>query len=92
MVRYFSGRNFFTALISTDPEDFFERIVKTRNHFVHPTLKPHKKVILSKDMYLYQTKLRLLVYCVILLELGTDQDLMIERLQKGDFGSIMPLN
>jgi hypothetical protein len=44
LVRFFSTKRFYIELISSDPEGFFKRIVKTRNHLVHPKLGPHSDV------------------------------------------------
>jgi hypothetical protein len=82
LVKYFGHRAFFKKLISTHPENFFEKVVKTRNYLAHPISKRGKKMIPSDKMYSFQSKLRLLVYCTILLELGVDEDLLIERLKK----------
>lgn len=90
--RFFSNKRFFKELISSDPEGFFKRVVKTRNHLVHPKLEPNKDVIPTKDLYLYQSKLRLIVYCLILLNLGVNEDLLIERLKAIPYEIVKPIN
>ena len=92
LVRYFSSSKFFREFISVNPEDFFDKIVKTRNHLAHPTLNPKKNIIPTQDMYVYQSKLRLIVYCIILLELGIDEDFLIERLKVIPNSDVKPLN
>lgn len=81
LVRYFGEKQFFYELVSNDPEVFFDRVVKTRNYLAHPRIEPHEKVLFGKDLYIYQDKLRLIVYCLILLELGMDEQLLIDRLK-----------
>lgn len=88
---FFSNTRFFKDLVSSDPEGFFKKIVKTRNHLVHPKLDPNKDVIPTKDLYLYQSKLRLIVYCLILLNLGMNEDLLIERLKVIPYDIVKPL-
>jgi hypothetical protein len=92
LVRYFGLRKFFKDLISTNSDDFFERVVKTRNHLAHPSLSPHSKVIPTKELFTYQSKLRLAVYCLILVELGMDEELMIQRMKASPASIIKPLN
>lgn len=92
LVMYFSHRKFFKDLISINPDGFFKKIVKTRNHLVHPKLNLHEDVIPNKDMNLYQSKLRLLMYCIILIELGMDESLMVERLISNTSPIFTPLS
>lgn len=92
LLRYFSSSSFFQELISVNPEDFFDKVVKTRNHLAHPALKPKKNLIPNQDMPIYQSKLRLMVYCVILLELGVEERLLIERLKVIPYPIVKPLN
>ncbi|MEX2512349.1 MAG: HEPN domain-containing protein [Cyclobacteriaceae bacterium] len=92
LIRYFGHRRFFKEIISNHPEGFFEKVVKTRNFLAHPTLRPREKVIPPEQMYAYQSKLRLLVYCLILTELGMNEDLLIERLKSKSQGNLMPIN
>lgn len=91
-VRKFSTSKFFREFISVNPEDFFDKIVKTRNHLAHPTLNPKKNIIPTQDMYVYQSKLRLIVYCIILLELGVEEDFLIQRLKVIPNSDVKPLN
>lgn len=92
LVRNFSSSKFFRELISINPEDFFDKVVKTRNHLAHPTLKPNKNVIPKHEMYVYQSKLRLTVYCIILLELGVDENFLVDRLKVFPYSDVKPLN
>lgn len=92
LVRNFNSSKFFRELISINPEDFFDKVVKTRNHLAHPTLKSNKNVIPKHEMYDYQSKLRLTVYCIILLELGVDEDFLIGRLNGIHDSSVKPMN
>lgn len=92
LIRYFGSSKFFKELISTNPEDFFDKVVKTRNYLAHPTINPNKNVIQKEEMYVYQSKMRLIVYCVILLELGVDETLLIDRLKAIPYPIVKPLN
>lgn len=92
LIRYFSSLEFFKELISTNPEDFFDKVVKTRNYLAHPTTNPKKNIIQKEDMYVYQSKLRLIVYCIILLELGVDETFLIDRLKAIPYPIVKPLN
>lgn len=92
LIRYFGSLKFFKELISTNPEDFFDKVVKTRNYLAHPTINPKKNVIQKEEMYVYQSKMRLIVYCIILLELGVDETLLIDRLKAIPYPIVKPLN
>jgi len=92
LLRYFSSSRFFKELVSINPEDFFDKVVKTRNHLAHPILRPKKNLIPKQDMYFYQSKLRLIVYCIILLELGVDEDFLIQRLKVIPHSIVKPIN
>lgn len=92
LTRFFKNQTFFKELISTNPEDFFLRVVKTRNYLAHPKLDPHEKVLFGQDLYLYQDKLRLVVYCLIMIELGMDEQLLIDRLKSPIHRNTKPLD
>lgn len=92
LTRFFKNQTFFKELISTNPEDYFLRVVKTRNYLAHPKLDPHEKVLFGQDLYIYQDKLRLVVYCLIMIELGMDEQLLIDRLKSPIHRNTKPLD
>ncbi len=75
------NKKFVTELITDDLNRFCKRVVETRHWYTHPLLTKKKEVISEKELSLYERTLRLTVYCLILLELGMDEDYMIKRLK-----------
>lgn len=92
LITFFENKRFFEELISNNIEEFFLKIIKTRNNLAHPKLNPDEKVLFGQDLYLYQDKLRLIVYCLIMIELGMDEQLLIDRLKSPIHRNTKPLD
>lgn len=91
LIRNYEHQKFFLELISKNPKDFFNRIVKTRNHLTHPKSEIKVEVLTNHELQTYLSKLKVMIYSIILLDLGVDETFLVEKIKKTPFQDAEPL-
>jgi hypothetical protein len=72
---------FIDSLLGEPIEDFVDKIVATRHWYTHPTEIKKENIISDKDLFGYKQTLSKIIYGIILIELGMNEDFFIIRME-----------